>query len=361
MLFLEALSYLSCTGPNKKSYINDQGGMKMPKIIALDAGHGLHTAGKRTPDDEREWSFNTVVVESIIEHLQTYKKVQIVRLDDPTGKKDVPLRERTDKANQANAKILISFHHNAFEGKWGNHTGTVTFHYPSSTKGRELAKAIHPSVVEAYGLRDRGIKSANFHMLRESKMPAILIEGGFMDSLIDIKKMRKKSILQLAGKNIAEAVASYLYLEKKDQSQILYKVQIGAFREKEYAKEQAKRAKQKGFDHYIARENNFYKVQIGAFSKKSNVEHQAKKAKNQGFDVYIAQTSVEKDIDQKPSTEKVYKAGDKVKIKTSATTYATGETIPKWVKKLTHTIQQIGSNRVLLKEIYSWVRTSDLE
>src|SRR5690625_3062872 len=187
----------------------------MTKVIAIDAGHGLNTAGKRTPDGEREWSFNSVVAQSIIDNLRNYKGVRTVRLDDPSGKRDVPLRERTNKANNANADILISCHHNANTGKWGNWTGTETYHYPGSTKGQQLAQKIHPHVVKAYGLRDRGIKSANFHMLRESRMPAILIEGGFMDSTIDIKKLRDNKVLNRAGKNIADAIARYFNLRKK--------------------------------------------------------------------------------------------------------------------------------------------------
>src|SRR5690625_4369969 len=186
----------------------------MSKVVAIDAGHGMGTAGKRTPDGEREWSFNSVVAQSIIDNLKSYKGVKTVRLDDPTGKRDVPLRERTNKANSAKADILISCHHNANTGSWGGWTGTETYHYPNSTKGRKLAQAIHPSVIMAYGLRDRGIKSANFHMLRESRMPAILIEGGFMDSTIDIKKLRDNKVLNRAGKNIADAIARYFRSEE---------------------------------------------------------------------------------------------------------------------------------------------------
>ncbi|MCR0568379.1 hypothetical protein MKC54_09200 [[Clostridium] innocuum] len=60
-----------------------------------------------------------------------------------------------------------------------------------------------------------------------------------------------------------------------------------------------------------------------------------------------------------PSTGGI-KAGDKVKVKNSATNYVTGETIPDWVKERAYTVMQVGSGKVLLKEIMSWVRTADL-
>src|SRR5690625_3189493 len=270
----------------------------MSKIVAIDAGHGMNTPGKRTPDGEREWSFNKVVAESAIKYLNDYEGVKTIRLDDPTGKRDVPLKERTDKANREKADILISCHHNANTGRWGIWTGTETYTYVGTWRGAEkLAEIVHKRVVKAYGLRDRGLKKANFHMLRESRMDAILVEGGFMDSTIDIKKMRDKKVLDNAGKAIAEGVAEYFGLKKKAKpkpsaskpsSNKLYKVQIGAYANKANADQQAFRAKGRGFDHYIVRQDGLYKVQIGAYANKKNAEAQANKAKKAGFDVYIA-------------------------------------------------------------------------
>ncbi|WP_339213963.1 N-acetylmuramoyl-L-alanine amidase [Ornithinibacillus sp. FSL M8-0202] len=188
--------------------------------IALDAGHGINTPGKRTPDGEREWSFNSKVVAAATKYLNEYDNVTVIRLDDPTGKIDVSLTARTNKANDQKADILVSYHHNANTGQWGTWTGTETYHYPGSSTGLAIAKKIHPAIVGAMGLRDRGIKSENFHMLRESKMPAILIEGGFMDSTIDIKKLRDDAVLDRTGKELADAIASHFGLKKKAKSKV---------------------------------------------------------------------------------------------------------------------------------------------
>src|SRR5699024_12346750 len=125
------------------------------------------------------------------------KKYPIVTLQSKeysTGKLDVPLQERTNKANKENADFYISFHHNANTNHWGNWTGVETDFYKTSTKGRELAKAIQAAIVKGYELKDRGIKTATLHIKKETKMPAIIVEGGFMDSTIDIKKLRAKHI-----------------------------------------------------------------------------------------------------------------------------------------------------------------------
>lgn len=186
----------------------------MSKLIAVDAGHGLHTAGKRTPDGEREWSFNNRVVIALINELHRLG-LRTIRLDDPSGQRDVPLAERTRKANNAKADVLVSVHHNAFKGTWGGHTGTEVYSYPNSKKGAELAKKLQPELAKAYGLKDRGAKTANFHMLRESNVPTILTEGGYMDSTIDIVKMRDNEVLKQAGITIARNVSEWLRVENK--------------------------------------------------------------------------------------------------------------------------------------------------
>ena len=187
--------------------------------IAYCAGHGYNTPGKRTPDGEREWSFNNKVAKAFANELAFYDGVATKRFDDPTGQRDVPLAERTNGANSWGAHYYISFHHNANTSKWGDWTGVETFVYIGNkkTKSGKMAQAIHPSVVKAYGLKDRGIKEANYHILRETKMPAVLIEGGFMDSLIDIKKLRDDKVLENAGREIARALAKFLRLKKRGE------------------------------------------------------------------------------------------------------------------------------------------------
>jgi N-acetylmuramoyl-L-alanine amidase len=184
--------------------------------VVIDAGHGMNTAGKRTPDGEREWSFNNKVAVALEAELKKYEGVSILRVDDRTGKTDVSLSSRTNKANAFDADVYISIHHNANTGKYGTWTGTETFTYSANVAGSErLAKAVHPHVVKAYGLRDRGLKKANFHVLRETKMDAILIEGGYMDSVIDIKKLRSDAVLKNAGIGIALGLAQFASLKKK--------------------------------------------------------------------------------------------------------------------------------------------------
>lgn len=100
----------------------------------VDADHGLYTLGKRSPDDEREWTFNNKVLHACDARLRQYEGVDILRLDDPTGKTDVPLITRTNRANVWKADVLVSIHHNANTAKWGSWGGVETYVYPTASK-----------------------------------------------------------------------------------------------------------------------------------------------------------------------------------------------------------------------------------
>ena len=163
----------------------------MAKIV-WDEGHGGNgsTPGKRTPDGEYEWNFNDKVVRAGLDFLNGYENAQQLRVDDATGKTDVSLSSRTNQANSFNADVFVSVHHNAFTGSWGTHSGTETYVMTPASNNPEskvLADQVHPRLIQAMGLNDRGIKADNFHVLRETNMPAILTECGFMDSTIDIQ------------------------------------------------------------------------------------------------------------------------------------------------------------------------------
>lgn len=246
--------------------------------VVIDAGHFPNTPGKRSPVGEREWYFNNTVANALIRELRNYKGVSILRVDSSSY--DVPLSARASKANSWGASIYVSIHHNANTGRWGTWTGVETYVYSATrpTDGSmKLAKEVHPRLVKAMGLRDRGIKKADFAVLRETRMPAILTEGGYMDSSIDIVRLRNKAVLENAGKEIAEGIAAYGGLKRETSAPTpivkpknLYRVrktwgdassQKGAFEEIDGAIELAKK---EGLNVYDSKGKQVYPTQAPA-------------------------------------------------------------------------------------------------
>jgi N-acetylmuramoyl-L-alanine amidase len=125
------------------------------------------------------------------------------------------LSERTNLANKANADIFVSIHCNAAENVDGK--GIETFSYPNSSKGIALAKCIQDSILQSkvYTL-NRGIKTANFAVLRQSNMPSALVELAFITNIDDSKILKdKQEELALA---VARGILNYLgvkYMESK--------------------------------------------------------------------------------------------------------------------------------------------------
>ena len=70
-------------------------------------------------------------------------------------------------------------------GKWQDASGIETYHYHTSKNGKRLAEILHRNVLKGTPLRNRGVKTANFHVLHETNMPAVLLELGFMDNLVE--------------------------------------------------------------------------------------------------------------------------------------------------------------------------------
>lgn len=195
--------------------------------IVIDAGHGPNTPGKRAPDDSmREYHFNSATARYVIENLREYDCEVLTTFEDS---RDVPLTERTRKANDWKADVFVSIHANAYLGnQWCNAEGIETFVYPTVTgKAVTLANAVQRKLIATTGLRDRGVKREDFHVLRETNMPAILIECGFMDNQRELALLKSDAYRRKCAKVIAESIMEVFRLgakqaEVKPQAAKLY-------------------------------------------------------------------------------------------------------------------------------------------
>jgi len=253
----------------------------MAKKIVLDAGHGYNTLGKRTPKDMREWTMNDAICRYTVSFLADYD-VTLTRCDDITGKTDVALLQRTNTINSVNPDLFISIHHNANTGIWGNWTGVETYSHPSKPKrDADLAKLFVDEMSRLTGLRNRGAKQADFHMIRETKstIPSVLCEGGFMDSTIDEPVIISERGQKAYAQAVANVCISYLNLQKKTASPpsvpaaSLYRIrksaddassQIGAYSSLDSAKKIADENKAQGYKVYDMSGNLIYNPNVSA-------------------------------------------------------------------------------------------------
>ncbi len=225
--------------------------------IAIGAGHYLGTAGKRLPvaldsEQTREWFLNDRIARHFAEAAAHYEGVELLRVDDPAGKKMIPLESRCKAANDWGADFCLSIHHNAFQGKPWDGGGVVAFSAPGSVKGRQYRDAIYDAVVAAGGLRgDRSSPKQEkpFIALKQTKAPAVLVEYGFMDSRVDAPVILTDAYAKKVANATMEAIAKVAGLQKKVT---IYRVQVGAFTNRKYAEAMLDKLKAAGFeDAYI--------------------------------------------------------------------------------------------------------------
>jgi N-acetylmuramoyl-L-alanine amidase len=235
-----------------KASIKGDGVMK----IMLDAGHGYNTAGKRSPDGMEEYEFNRKVALYAKNFLDSYQNTTVYFAH--SDEVDVPLKQRTDSANHLKVDAYVAIHANAYGDKWNDAGGIETYTYLTKPKEAvDLAQKIQKYLVTLTGLQNRGVKTADFHVLRETNMTAVLAECGFMTNQKEAALMHTEAYQKTCAEAIAGAIAEQYHLVKKQPTKTpptstgLYKVQIGAFKDKQNAEDLVKRLKADGYDAVI--------------------------------------------------------------------------------------------------------------
>lgn len=183
--------------------------------IGIDCGHGLRTSGKQTPDGIKEWTLNDKVADKVAVLLKDYD-CEILRLDNDEGYTDETLANRLNRYVQAGVAAMVSIHHNAYMGKWNNVTGVEVYTDRNpTTYDTQLANAIYSRLVKYTGLKGRGVKAEAWYVINQNRIPAVLTEGGFMDSNIDYKVITSDAGQTAYAKAVAEGLIEFLKLKKK--------------------------------------------------------------------------------------------------------------------------------------------------
>lgn len=189
--------------------------------IGLDAGHGLNTAGKQTPDGIKEWTLNDKVRDKVVALLSDYN-VEIINTDNDEGNTDETLASRLKMYMNAGVKAFVSIHHNAYTGKWNGATGVEVYTDKNPTKeDTRLANCIYNRLVANTGLRGRGVKAEDWYVVNQDKIPAVLVEGGFMDGTNDYKVITSDAGQEAYAKAVAEGLVEFLGLEKKTEAPVV--------------------------------------------------------------------------------------------------------------------------------------------
>jgi N-acetylmuramoyl-L-alanine amidase len=174
-------------------------------VVVLDAGHGGGDPGAVGIGGLREKDIVlpiTLQVARLLE--QQGVQVVLTRTDD----REIDLEPRVQIAERARGNIFISIHANAISMDRPDVNGIETYY--ASEAGARLGRVIHDSMVRNTGLNDRGLRSARFYVIRNTSMPAVLLETGFVTGAQDAAFLRSSQGQERMAFAIAQGILQYI-------------------------------------------------------------------------------------------------------------------------------------------------------
>ncbi len=120
---------------------------------------------------------------------------------------DLDLAPRVEMAEQMRATVFVSIHANAITMSRPDVNGLETYYYDS---GYDLARTIHASILQTASIRDRGVRSARFYVLRRTSMPSVLVETGFVTGAEDAANLATPAHRRQMAEGIARGILQYI-------------------------------------------------------------------------------------------------------------------------------------------------------
>lgn len=254
----------------------------MAETIILDAGHGGRDPGavfegRQEKDDALRMA---LAVGEILE--KNGLDVMYTRTEDVY---DTPY-EKAMMANQADADYFVSFHRNAAANP-GSGAGVESLVFAEGGVPGRIGTEVNEQL-EQLGFANRGItERPGLVVLRRTKMPAVLLELGFIDNPRDNELFDEK--FDEIAQGIAQGILNALGIENTagGEGKPVYKVQVGAYRAGNLANQLLTQLLAEGYPAYIVRQDGLYKVQVGAFEDVDPAAEMERTLRRAGYNTFL--------------------------------------------------------------------------
>jgi len=190
-------------------------------VVMLDPGHGGYDPGAVSSQGIYEKAINLQIAQRVKEMLRPSGiEVFLTREEDldyvPNGvkgkttRKQIDLNRRIEMANEEKADILVSLHVNATVT--GQNSGAETFYHYKSESGKRLAELIQQEMIKITGMNRRIAKPGDFYIIKNSNMPTVIVEVGYLSSPKEQKKLQQTWYQEQLSRAIAKGIANYFEL-----------------------------------------------------------------------------------------------------------------------------------------------------
>lgn len=192
--------------------------------VMIDPGHGGKFAGAVGPNGVQEKDVTLAIAKRLESDLVDLgMEVRMTRSEDVHLAENLrdDLKARVDLANNWPAELFISIHANANDSPAAN--GTETYHSrQASDRSKTLAKLVQKSMIEDVGLRDRGVKASDFYVIKNTTMPAILVETAFVSNPAEEAKLNDPAVQAQFAAAIAKGVGDFFTIEPHLKPDMVY-------------------------------------------------------------------------------------------------------------------------------------------
>jgi len=191
------------------------------RVVMLDAGHGGYDPGAITKQGVYEKDINLAMAKKVRDFLRP-SGIQVIlsrekdddyapdQVKGKTTKKQMDLDYRIAMASEAKADIFVSLHLNA--AATAQKSGAETFYHYKSETGKKLAESIQHELVKIPGMNRRVAKPADFYVTRNTSMPAVVIELGYLSNAQESKKLQQSWYQDQLARAVAKGIANYFGL-----------------------------------------------------------------------------------------------------------------------------------------------------
>ena len=262
----------------------------MSRIIVLDPGHGGTDPGA-CGNGLQEAIITLDVCKLMKTELERHGMQVILTRETDTY---LTLSQRANIANQKGATLFLSNHCNSADNP--SATGVESYVHPNEVSGCKLSENISKRLSEVLGLRNRGAKEANFAVLRETKMSAILVENAFISNPSDAVILRDKK--QQIANAITQEVLAFFGIScdgnhgttapsPSTGTTVFYRVVVGSYLDKNKAAEVESKLEGIGYgaflDAFQKDGKTYYRVIAGSYSMKENAEKVKQELEGKGY------------------------------------------------------------------------------
>ena len=192
-------------------------------VVMIDAGHGGYDPGAITSQGIYEKEINLQIAKKVRDFLVPGGVTTLLTRDEdedyvPDGvsgritKKQIDLNYRIAKAVEARADIFVSIHVNSTAE--ARNSGAETFYHFSSVEGKDLAVNIQQELVKISGMNRRVAKPGDFYIIKNTSMPAVIVEVGYLSNVAERKKLQQSWYQEQVAHGIAKGIANYFEVRK---------------------------------------------------------------------------------------------------------------------------------------------------